>query len=524
MKYIKSIFLLSFLACQCCTSSDTTTSLREATTSLHVVPLPRVVEHSLEKENQLVLSAASGIHVAQASLTKSIQRWMADIEQVYNVRLQILASKSAAADLLFAIDTTLRNSEHKISITDKVEVRGGSKEAVLNGAASLLQLATTVEGQLAFPRVQIKDSPAASYRGLMIDLARNWHSVETIKQCIDLAYYYKTNYVHLHFTDYQSYTLPSKAFPDLSTPNRHYSFEELTALEAYAQERGVILVPEIDVPGHASSIVEAYPVIFGIQALDKNPYILNMGNEEVYASLETIIGEIAPIFKSSPYFHIGGDEAIFDHVLDDPKVQSYMQSHHLGTDVHDLYRHFIVRVDSLVRRQGKQTCVWEGFRPEGKIDIPKEILVFEFETNRYLPQQLIDDGYTVVNTAWKPLYVVNKKKFSPSSIYEWNQWYWANWWPRAPSFEPIQIAPTDQVIGGQMCSWEQAETVEIPSLRKRLPIMNERLWNEKKRMPLANFLEAVSTTDEKLSLLIKDDRQDRLFIGYDWTAEMDNKN
>jgi len=178
----------------------------------------------------------------------------------------------------------------------------------------------------------------------------------------------------------------------------------------------------------------------------------------------------------------------------------------------------------LVRRQGKQTCVWEGFRPEGKIDIPKEILVFEFETNRYLPQQLIDDGYTVVNTAWKPLYVVNKKKFSPSSIYEWNQWYWANWWPRAPSFEPIQIAPTDQVIGGQMCSWEQAETVEIPSLRKRLPIMNERLWNEKKRMPLANFLEAVSTTDEKLSLLIKDDRQDRLFIGYDWTAEMDNKN
>ena len=154
--------------------------------------------------------------------------------------------------------------------------------------------------------------------------------------------------------------------------------------------------------------------------------------------------------------------------------------------------------------------VIKGFRPEGKVEIPKDILVFEFETIRYLPQQLIDDGYTVVNTAWKSRYVVNKKKFSPESIYKWNRWYWANWWDKAPSFNPIQNDLTEQVIGGQMCSWEQAQAAELPSLRKRLLIMNERLWNTDTRLPLEDVLTVLNATNAKLSLLINDTRQDSL--------------
>jgi len=83
----------------------------------------------------------------------------------------------------------------------------------------------------------------------MIDLARNWHSMENVKKLIDLAAYYKVNYLQLHFTDHHSYTLPSLKYPKLSTPNRHYSFQELKEMESYSQARGVTVIPEMDVPG-----------------------------------------------------------------------------------------------------------------------------------------------------------------------------------------------------------------------------------------------------------------------------------
>ena len=176
---------------------------------------------------------------------------------------------------------------------------------------TLLQMSYTQNNELYFPVVKMKDRPSAYYRGLMIDLARSWHSVESIKQLIDLASFYKSNYVHLHFTDYQSYTLPSKKYPKLSTPDRHYTFEELEELETYSQLRGITIIPEIDVPGHSSAIVKAYPEIFALKDVEENPWIINMGKEEVYEALDDIFYEIIQIFKASPYFHIGGDEAIF---------------------------------------------------------------------------------------------------------------------------------------------------------------------------------------------------------------------
>jgi len=523
MKLLNLFFVSSLLLLQACSPNDTTTTFQNGHQPMNVVPIPKTVSVDSSRTEFLVLGQFSRIFLEDQSLLPIIERWRSDMETVYGFKLEVTNRMDETADVIFKRAAELEAEQHRISIGSTIEVTAGSLQAIAQACASLLQLASVEEGGLAFPLLDIEDGPDASYRGLMLDLARNWHTIKSIKQCIDLAAFYKSNFVHLHFTDYQSFTLPSKAFPKLSTLDRHYTFAELEDLEAYAKTRGVILIPEIDVPGHASSIVEAYPEIFGIENRKGNPYIINMGKEKVYTAIETIIGEIAPIFKSSPYFHIGGDEAIFDFVLEDSEVQEYMKTHDLGDDVHELYRHFLVRVDSMVRRQGKQTCVWEGFRPDGKVDLPKDIIVFEFETNRYLPQQLIDDGYTVVNTSWKPLYVVNKKKFSPASIYQWNRWNWGNWWPRAPSYTPIQIESTDQVIGGQMCSWEQAEGVELPSIRKRLPVMNERLWNSETQQSLEEFLTAIEATDSKLSLLLGDSRQDSLFRGYDWTAEMEKK-
>ncbi len=498
------------------TACDNTTEVVEGTFEATILPEPKLIESI----DQLVfLSKESKLYTSQPEVIPLLDLFITEIKKTMEVELATTSINNKNADIRFEIDADMDEEASIIEINQKISVVGGSYTALAHAKTTLLQLLQKEGDRLKLPLVTIRDAPDAAYRGLMIDLARRWHDVSTIKKLIDLAAYYKINYVQLHFTDYQSYTLPSRVYPNLSTPERHYSFEELEELEAYSQLRGVTIVPEIDVPGHSSPFVKKYPEIFAIQDTINNPWIINMGKEEVYTALDQLIGEVLAVFKASPYFHIGGDEAIFTSVEKDPSVQAYTAKNEIGTDVHELYRHFLVRLNEIVKSHDKQMCVWEGFRPEGDIEIPKDIIVFEFETNRYLPNELIRDGYTVVNTSWKPLYVVNQKKWEPKTIYAWNMWKWDNWFDKAPSYNPIQIEKSPLVVGAQMCAWEQTQEVEIPSLRKRLPAFVERVWNTEEKIPYEALIERIHKLDQRLSLLIEDERQDDLLFDHNFKKE-----
>lgn len=514
---MKKIILLSSIILLI-NSCDTTTSIREADYELTLLPQPKSIT---KDQKQVLVSEKSKLFSPQPEVYPLLEVCIAEIHKISGVMLTTTSSENKAADIIFEIDTSMTNEEYSIEINQTIKVTGGNYNALTKAKSTLLQLLEHEGNTLKFPFVKIKDSPDASYRGLMIDLARQWHEIQTIKKLIDLAAFYKINFVQLHFTDYQSYTLPSVKYKKLSTPNRHYSFEDLRDLEAYSQLRGVTIVPEIDVPGHSSPFVKKYPEIFAIKDTLSNPWIINMGKEEVYEALDYLIGELSTIFKATPYFHIGGDEAIFTKVKEDPNVKEYVKKHHLGDDVHELYRHFLVRMNEIVKKHNKQMCVWEGFRRNGDVKIPKDIIVFEFETNRYLPTDLIEDGYTVVNTSWKPLYVVNQKKWEPRTIYDWNMWRWENWYDKAPSYNPIQAKKSPLVIGAQMCAWEQAEEVEIPSLRKRLPVFVERIWNSEKKIPFEEVSKRVDVLDHRLSILIDDNRQDSVLNGYNFAKKIE---
>ena len=519
MYELKTLALLALLGIVL-TACDHTTETKSLNATVSVIPTPKEVS-VLGKV--VLLSTKSKIHGDSEATWPLLPLLKTGLKKITGVDVEITRTKDHEADIIFSFNDALANDEYRVEIDDKVHVTGGSYQALAMAKTTLLQMAFVQEGKLCFPAVVIQDRPSAKYRGLMIDLARNWHSVETLKKLVDLASFYKSNYVQLHFTDYQSYTLPSKKYPKLSTQGRHYTFEQLHELESYSQRRGVTIIPEIDVPGHASSIVKAYPEIFALKDIKDNPWIINMGKEEVYTALDELVYEMTQVFKATPYFHIGGDEAIFHKVLDDPDVQAYMQAHQLGDDVHELYRHFLVRMNEIVKKHGKQMCVWEGFRREGQLPIPKDIIVYEFETNRYLPNHLVEDGYTVVNTSWKPLYVVNEKKWEPKTIYQWNMWRWENWFSKAPSYTPIQVEESPLVIGAQMCAWEQPEDVEFASLRKRLPALNERIWNTQEVISYEEFAERMDLADRKLSSLTNDTSQDSLLHNYNFKQEIQSE-
>jgi len=229
--------------------------------------------------------------------------------------------------------------------------------------------------------------------------------------------------------------------------------------------------------------------------------IVNIGKEETYQALDLIIKEVIEMFPQSPYFHLGADEVHFPHLDKDKDIKESCKTHNF-TDTQELYRFFIVRMNEIVKKYGKQMCVWEGFRADGKVEIPKDIPVFVFESLYNTADKLVADGYHVVNTSWQPIYVTPRKNWTPEEIYAWNPLRWENWFEKSIAYQhPIELPTTKNVMGAQLCSWEQPAEDEIPSLRLRVAVFCEKVWNWKNATTFEDFQQHLLKQDKKFEVL-----------------------
>jgi hexosaminidase len=495
-----------------------------------IIPTPKEIKY-LSNKKCLKLPKDIKVYSSDASL-RPIATIFVEQLNLLGHKHQLSFDKTTNATISIILDETLKTEEYQINIDQSVILSGGSYKAISSAMTSMLHLIEKKDDYTLFPMVEIKDYPDATFRGLLIDLARRWHSINTLKKLVDMSAFYKLNYMQLHLTDDQSFTFPSKAYPKLATKDRHYTKEELVDLVNYAQLRGITLIPEIDIPGHSRKFIETYPEIFSpkLKKWGKNMWggdafnnVINVGSEKVYSALDVILDEVIEIFHTSPYIHIGADEATIDNLKGDPLAEAMMKKENLEGNVHELYRHFIVRMNDMVKSKNKTMCIWEGFKRDGKVQIPKDLIVFEFESLYNLPNHLIEDGYTLVNTSWTPLYVVGTgieggwipRKWEPKKIYSWNMWQFENWYHKSPSHKkPIQLDRTPLVIGAQMCAWEQTDEGEIPSLRRRVPPFVERIWNTDYKLPYEEFYTNLDKSDNRLTSIINNSEQDSLLVGY----------
>lgn len=486
--------------------------MSETQSTLSIIPLPRDVKMG---QGSLKLGGA-GLPPVNVTFSTELERAGILVhellEAVTGKEIKVLTNTYSCETLVeisLTVDPGLPEDTYRITIMDTVILAGGSLRALQWAIASLMQMvhqAGPAGSPWILPRCNITDAPAYPYIGLLVDLARKWHPVRVIEQCIVLCWWYKVRYLHLHFTDKPSYTLPSAAFPRLPTRKRHYSREEITALNAFARDHGVTIIPEIDLPGHSRALVHAYPKLFGLEPFKLGKPVrngvVNIGKEDVYEALSKIVRETCDLFPDSPYFHLGADEVRYEDLENDPDVARYVKEHDLD-DVHELYRHFIARVDDVVKSCGKQMCVWEGFGPTGKVPIPKDIPVFVFESLYNTADRLVADGYHVVNTSWQPIYVTRRKNWTPEKIYTWNPRRWENWVERSKAFEkPIVIEPTPLLLGAEMCSWEQEADEEIPSLRARLAAFVDVTWHHGSRHDYSTFSRGLAIQDAKLEKIL----------------------
>lgn len=495
-----------------------------------IIPTPKEIKY-LSNKKCLKLPKDIKVYSSDASLRPIVTIFVEQLNLLGH-KHQLSFDKTTNATFSIILDETLKTEEYQINIDKSVIVSGGSYKAISSAMTSVLHLVEKKDDYTLFPMVEIKDYPDATFRGLLIDVARRWHSINTLKKLVDMSAFYKLNYMQLHLTDDQSFTFPSKAYPKLATKDKHYTKEELVDLVNYADLRGITLIPEIDIPGHSRKFIETYPEIFSpkLKKWGKNMWggdafnnVINVGSEKVYSALDVILDEVIEIFHTSPYIHIGADEATIDNLKGDPLAEAMMKKENLEGNVHELYRHFIVRMNDMVKSKNKTMCIWEGFKREGKIEIPKDLIVFEFESLYNLPNHLIEDGYTLVNTSWTPLYVVGTgieggwipRKWEPKKIYSWNMWQFENWYHKSPSHKkPIQLDKTPLVIGAQMCAWEQTDEGEIPSLRRRVPPFVERIWNTDYKLPYEEFYTNLDKSDNRLTSIINNSEQDSLLVGY----------
>lgn len=258
----------------------------------------------------------------------------------------------------------LQNTEgYVLKITpEEITILANNTTGVFWGMQTLRQLIPNkANDQLAdykiwiIPTGEITDQPQFVYRGVMLDVARHFFSVEDVKKLIDNLAYYKINTLHLHLTDDQGWRIEIKAYPKLTEiggqtevggeSGGFYTQKQYTDLVNYAAARHISIIPEIDMPGHTNAASLSYPFLNG-NGKNLKPYegtevgfsTFDAKKEKVYEFIDTVIGELAAL-TPSPYIHIGGDES---HVTKK-----------------DDYNVFITKVGEIAKRHGKRIIGWD---------------------------------------------------------------------------------------------------------------------------------------------------------------------
>jgi hexosaminidase len=257
------------------------------------------------------------------------------------------------------------------------------------GAMTLWQMLTAEPRRTRLPALRISDAPRFKWRGLMLDSARHYQSPEFIRQLIDAMAAHKLNVLHWHLTDDQAWRLEIRKHPKLTDvgawrvpagqgpaadidpatgrPRLYggfYSQEEVRQLVAYAAERHVTIVPEIEMPGHASAAIAAYPQLAVAPSPSTKvpadwgvyPSIFNT-DEATIGFLQDVLDEVVQLFPST-YIHVGGDEAVKDQWKASPKIQAQMRA--LGVkDEHALQSWFIQRMERHLASRGRRLIGWD---------------------------------------------------------------------------------------------------------------------------------------------------------------------
>ena len=390
---------------------------------------------------------------------------------------------------------TLAISKNDIRITAK------TSQGIFYGLQSVRQLlppqvesSERVEGlDLHVPLVRVTDRPRYAWRGLMLDESRHFFGKAYVKKLLDQMAMLKLNVFHWHLTDSPGWRLEVKKYPRLTSvgsvgnhsnptaPAAYYTQDDVQEIVAYAAERHIRVLPEIDMPGHAAAANRAYPGHSGGGNEKRPDFTFNPGRRETYSFLTEILEETAALFPA-PWIHYGGDEVHFanEQWIDMPEVRALMTEHGLN-DLKDVEHYFNRRMAEVIHRLGRKTVAWDEVVDAG-IDPDKSIIIW---WRHDVPEQLskaLGMGFEVVLSPRRPLYFDFVQDASHSIGRRWdgfNDLEQVYAFPDIPANDAA--AQHERVLGMQGSVWTETIQTEARSdfmIFPRLTALAEAAWTD----------------------------------------------
>lgn len=394
----------------------------QRTTALNLLPVPQTV---IIQDGVLPINDQFSVGVkADATdtlLFKAVTRMYQTLNRRTGLefRQQQITAKEASDSAVLQISVAKKimpaigvDESYSIEITPgKIILSAANTIGALHGLETLLQLADKKDGTYYFPFVVIKDAPRFEWRGLMIDPARHFIPVDVLQRNIDAMAAVKMNVLHLHLTDNEGFRIESKVFPLLHQKGSNgafYTQAQMKELICYARDRGIIIVPEFDMPGHTKSWFNGAPELSSqtglpeqgpafdlskispgnlgaiVQLMQTAPFAaMDPSKESTYTALDKFIAEMSALFPS-PYLHIGADENNGVVWKNNPAIVAFMQKNKIP-DTHALQAYFVGRVTNIVHKYKKQPIGWEELFNK---DLAKDVTVQVWQNNGFMKQAL----------------------------------------------------------------------------------------------------------------------------------------
>ncbi|GGA27914.1 beta-N-acetylhexosaminidase [Dyella nitratireducens] len=481
-------------------------------TPVSLIPLPAQLQQtkgSFEVDNGTSIVVPANDQAAHASA-----QYLADlVAHIRGIHLEVKEGE-ASHTIVFQRSPPASHAEgYTLDVTPQgIRIEAHDDAGLFYGAVTLYQLLTpnAQQGGVQVPALHISDWPRFAWRGVMLDSARHFQSVDDVKALLEQMAQHKLNVLHWHLTDDQGWRIEIKRYPELTRtgawrtppdaghdgePQRYggfYTQDQIRDVVAYAAARHITVVPEIDMPGHAQAAVASYPK-FGVTGKRPqvsvdwgvNPYLYNV-DDATFQFIDNVLDEVMALFPSH-YIHVGGDEAIKDQWKASAAIQAKIHALHLK-DEDALQGWFIGRIGNYLSAHGRRLIGWDEILDGG---VPPDATVMSWRgTDGAIKAAKL--GHDVVMSPAPDLYLDSLQSNLPDEIagrdpvrsledvYRFN-----------PVPAVLNAAQAAHVLGAQANAW----TEHMPSMQHvehaafpRLDALSEIVWSPASTRHWKDFL------------------------------------
>jgi hexosaminidase len=526
-------------------------SLQNIAQPIHIIPQPASVKQP-RIAAKFSITPATLIVLEGSNLEKTARYFNEYLQQFYLFKLKVVnnTTSSNAIRLNYErMDNELEGA-YRMTVDRKgAYIAGDNENGVFYGIQTLIQLLPVPDARLKMrpnkldlPYISIEDAPRFAYRGMHLDVCRHFYPVSFVKKYIDYLALHKLNYFHWHLTEDQGWRIEIKKYPRLTSiggyrngtiighfPGNgndglrygsYYTQEQIKEVVKYAADRYITIIPEIEMPGHSSAAIAAYPWLscFPTEPTRHKPQthwygdstskqvqqtwgifedVFCAGKDSTFQFLQDVLDEVIPLFPGT-YLHVGGDECPKANWKRCPNCQRRMKENNLK-DEHELQSYFIQRMEKYINSKGKTLIGWDEIL-EGGLAPNAIVMSWRGEAGGIAAAK---EKHQVIMTPQKPVYFDHSQSKKEDSLTIGGYNPVENVYSYEPVPAELNEEQTKYILGAQANVW--TEYITKPAkveymIFPRISALSEVLWSPKEKRSWDDFNKRLQQQKKRYNL------------------------